>query len=280
MLLSRLQVQNRQYIRAPQPPLHSRLGMARKYPFHVNVKAALTAAGAWLAPSVPVLGVRFFCQNSGGCGSLYITKLMRANGYADCHHEKSPDLDDLGIEMFEGTASIRRVKFWLRVSRRDVWFEANNRLFSMGRQLHEVFPEARFIHLHRDPRKSIPSGLSKQRWKPERIRYQSKALNGASNLSELERACTYWANYNARICRDLLEAPTFMLPFDDLVAGRLDALEKFMSVALPIREIPPANADKPIRGSGIHPPFDAWSASDQDTLMRICGPVMERLGYH
>ena len=266
-------------MRAPQPPLHSRLGLARKYPFRVNVNAAMSAAKAWLAPSVPVQGVRFFCQNSGGCGSLYITELMRANGYANCHHEKSPDLDDLGIEMFEGTASIRRVKFWLRVTRRDVWFEANNRLFSMGRQLHEVFPEARFIHLHRDPRKSVPSSLSKRRWMPERIRYQSEALNGASTLSELERVCTYWANYNARICTDLLDAPTFMLPFDDLVSGRLDALEEFMGAALPVRKVQPANANKPIRDGGICLPFDAWSAADRDTLMRICGPVMAKLGY-
>ena len=278
-MLSRLRKQKRKYMPAPQPPLHSRLGLARRHPFLANANAAMWAAKSWLAPSAPVQGVRFFCQNSGGCGSLYITKLMRANGYSDCHHERSPDLDDLGIEMFEGKASIRRVKFWLRVTRRNVWFEANNRLFSMGRQLHEVFPEARFIHLHRDPRSSIPSGLSKKRWKPERIRYRSEALNGAPGLSELERACTYWANYNARILDDLSDAPTFMLPFDDLVSGRLDALETFMGIALPVRELPPANADKPIRDSGIHPPFDAWSAADQDTLIRICGPTMARLGY-
>ena len=278
-MLTRLQKRKRRYLPAPQPRLHSRLGLARKNPFLVNVNVAMTAAKTWLAPSVPVPGARFFCQNSGSCGSLYITELMRANGYADCHHEKSPDLDDLGIEMFEGTASKRRVKFWLRLTRSDVWFEANNRLFSMGRQLHEVFPEAQFIHLHRDPRQSVASALSKRRWKPERIRYQSEALNGASTLSELERLCTYWANYNARIRTDLLNAPTFMLPFDDLVSGRLDALEEFMGVALPVRKVAPANADKPIRDNGIYPSFDAWSAADRDTLMRICGPVMERLGY-
>lgn len=205
---------------------------------------------------------------------------MRANGYSDCHHERSPDLDDLGIEMFEGKGQHPQGEVLAAGDPTQRVVRGEQPALLDGEDSCTRFsPKARFIHLHRDPRTSIPSGLSKQRWKPERIRYRSEALNGASSLSQLERACTYWANYNTRILSDLSDAPTFMLPFDDLVSGRLDALETFMGVALPARELPPANANKPIRDSGIHPPFDAWSASDQDTLIRICGPIMARTGY-
>jgi hypothetical protein len=148
--------------------------------------------------------------------------------------------------------------------------------------IHETFPDARFMHLHRDPRDVIPSMLSRPpsiNWDTGRPRYTSEALVGPLDASPLEKFCTYWARYNARIADDLREFEHLSLKSSDLFAGDIAALEHFVGRRFTTRTLPPRNADKPIGEAGRHPPFSSWSQSDQDTLYRICGPVMERLKY-
>jgi hypothetical protein len=207
---------------------------------------------------------------------------MKANGIGPSWHEKFPDLDDMGIDYYEGKIDARQVKRWLRLTRRDVFFEANNRLFSMGQCLKEVFPDAKFIHLHRDPRSFLPSGLSTPRnltWDSGRKRYCSKTLGADDALSDLERSCTFWTAYNERIRSDLKDEEALSIKFGDLIAGRVDALAEFMKTELKIRKVAPANSDKPIRSAGRYPQFDDWPKTDQETVLRICGPLMQELGY-
>jgi hypothetical protein len=239
-------------------------------------------AKSFVAPESPVPGLRYFCLNHGGCGSMYIVELMKANGLGPCYHEKFPDLDDLGIDYFEGKVSSRRVKRWLRLTRRDVFFEASNRLFSMGSCLAEIFPDAKFIHLHRDPRSYLPSGLSAPRaltWDSGRKRYRSVALGAGHGLSDLERYCQFWVAYNERIQTDLAGKDILSVRFDDLINGRIDGLRDFMQEDLRVQQVAPANSNKPIRNSGRYPQFDDWPERDKELVFSTCGPLMKRLGY-
>lgn len=232
--------------------------------------------------SQPIKGRRFFCQNAGSCGSMYIVELLKINGISQCYHEKAPDLDVLGIAHYEGLVAEKRLKRVLIHSKNGVFFEANNRLFSMTKILKESFPDARFIHLHRDPRDLIPSSLSKPfeiTWESGRPRYTSTKLCGPANSTVLERSCSYWTNYNQRILDDLKQEDHLSLKFSDLVTGEISSLEEFMGSKLSIREIPPVNADKPVRKEGKYQPFESFSKEDKETLLRICGPTMHALGY-
>lgn len=213
---------------------------------------------------------------------MYVVELLKTNGLDPCYHEKRPDLDDLGIDYFEGKADADRLEQVLIRTRRDIFFEANNRLFSVGRILKKAFPNARFIHLHRDPRDMAASALSKPAqitFNSGRRRYTSEALCGPVNAPVLERACLYWANYNRRIIDDLDGEDYLSLKFSDLVAGNLEALEQFMDIKLSSPKIAPVNAKKPVRKEGRHPPFKEWPTEDRETVYRICGPVMDKLGY-
>jgi len=230
----------------------------------------------------PAPGLRFFCQNHGSCGSMYIVELLKLNGLSQCYHEKDPDLDVLGIAHYEGVASEERLKRVLIHSRKDVFFEANNRLFSMSKILKESFPDSRFIHLHRDPRDLIPSALSKPfeiTWESGRPRYTSQKLCGPANSTVLERMCRYWANYNQRILDDLKEEDHLSLKFSDLIIGNINSLEEFIGSSLTTKKISPVNADKPVRKEGKYQPFESFSQADKETLFRICGPTMHALGY-
>ena len=230
----------------------------------------------------PISGKRFFCQNSGGCGSMYIIELYKKNHVANCFHEKNPDLDELGISYYEGTVSKIRLKSLIIHSRKEVFFEASNRLFAMTKILKSSFPDSRFIHLHRDPRELIPSSLSKpyeMSWESGRKRYTSTQLCGPANTTVLERTCNYWANYNQRILDDLKGEDYLSLKFSDLIAGNIDALEEFIGVKLSIRKLPPVNANKPVREAGLYPSFENWNKNDQKILLSICGQTMKSLGY-
>jgi hypothetical protein len=230
----------------------------------------------------PVSGLRYFCQNAGGCGSMYVVELLKANGLERCYHQKRPELDALGIDFYEGKASAERLQQVLIHTRKDVFFEACNRLFSMSRVLKKAFPDARFIHLHRDPREVIPSALTKpasMTWNSGRRRYTSEPLCGSASASVLERSCRYWTNYNQRILDDLQGEDCLSLKFSDLIAGNVEALEAFMDVKLPNRIIEPVNANKPVGKQGRYPAFEQWTQEDQELLYRFCGPVMEVLGY-
>ena len=229
-------------------------------------------------PSKPIKGLRYFCQNAGSCGSMYIVELMKINGFTGCYHEKDPDLDVLGIAHYEGHASEKKLKRILTHTRRGVFFFFFNRLFSMTKLLKESFPDSRFIHLHRDPRDLIPSSLSKPpelTWDSGRPRYTSTKLCGPVDTPLLERACRYWTNYNQRILADLIDEDYLSLEFSDLISGNVSFLEEFLGGSLNVKKIPPVNADKPVRIGGRHQPFEDFSIEDKDTLLSICGPIME-----
>ena len=227
-------------------------------------------------------GLRYFCQNHGSCGSTYIVELMKANQIGPSFHEKNPSLDDFGINHFEGLVSDARTRKILFLTRKDIFFEANNRLFSMSGELKSVFPDARFIHLHRDGREIIRSMRSKPlkiTWESNRRRYTSEKLSGSHSLSVLERMCHYWANYNRRISNDLIGEDYLSLKFSDLISGNVKSLESFMNTNFKVKIVPPANANKPVRSEGVYPAFQDWPIEEQETFWRICGDVMADLGY-
>ena len=104
---------------------------------------------------------RFFCLNSGGCGSTYLIRLLADNFWNGVYHEKTPDFNEIGVLHYENPLNVHRLASLLRYTRWDVFLEASNRLFSLAIPLHKAFPGARFIHLHRDGRQAVCSTLSR-----------------------------------------------------------------------------------------------------------------------
>ncbi|MGI9517872.1 MAG: sulfotransferase [Pirellulaceae bacterium] len=238
----------------------------------------------WLQPA-ELARPRFFCQNSGCCGSTYIVELLKDNGIARCFHEKAPDFNQLGVSHYDQPQPFTRLTSLLRYTRWDVFFEANNRLFSLSRPLAHAFPGARFIHLHRDGRAAVASAMSKpdvKSYQQANLRFRG-TLAGDHDASPLVRCCRYWNNMNRRILDDLetlesLHGTHLSLSFDDLVAGRLEKLERFMDCSLDVNRRDAVNQGR-VRPAGRYPAFAQWSANDQRMFWDICGETMHRLGY-
>ncbi len=226
---------------------------------------------------------RFFCQNSGACGSHYIIDLLADNGIERVFHEKSPDLNELGVQHYDSPISNSRIIQALRYTRHNVYFEANNRLFSFSRELATAFPGASFIHLFRHPAKAVRSAMSKpnvEEYLRTNVRFQG-TLAGEKDFSPLERFCHYWSNVNQRILSDLelLERSgtrAMWLNFDDMVSGSIDRLAEFMGCKLTVHKREASHVGA-VRSVGKFENFESWSQKDRDALERICGPLHQRL---
>jgi len=226
---------------------------------------------------------RFFCLNSGACGSKYLAELIAANGQNDCFHEKFPDLDEPGVRYYLDGSEFPFERRLLRLTRSRVFLESNNRLFAMTELLSEEFPGARFIHLYRNGRDHVNSGMNKTIWpdvmQSPRLRYASR-LAGPTDAPAFERACWYWRNYNERIADDLEGRGALRLKYEDLVAGRIDELAEFIGVPLPTASIPPVNTkdNRKLAVNRYETP-DAWPDDFHAAFDRICGATMQKLGY-
>ncbi len=227
---------------------------------------------------------RYFCLNSGGCGSKYLVRLLADNGWPSVWHEKQPDFNRLGIEHYESELNESRLARLLRYTRWDVFLEANNRLFSLSQPLAQAFPGCRFIHLHRDGRQAVSSAMSRpnvERYLATSVRFRG-SLAGFREMRPLERMCHYWNNMNRRILDDLERTaaetrPALSLSFESLVEGRLDALEQFAGRPIAIRRREAVNRG-PTKVSARFPEFADWRTADQRLFLEICGETMNRLG--
>lgn len=222
-----------------------------------------------------------FCLNSGGCGSKYIVKLLIRNGVQNAHHEAKPDLNKLGIEHYLKKANTEKIVDVLRDTRKEVFFESSNRLFSMANEISRAIADAKFIHLHRDGRESVRSIYSNPKITSilmSNFRFAALcSIEDPKPLSDLEKVCLYWSNVNDRILEDLRGSDYLSLKMIDLVEGRIDRLQEFIGLELRKKIIDPVN--EKVAHIERKPDFTDWNTSDQDIFWRICGKTMLRLGY-
>jgi len=226
---------------------------------------------------------RFFCQNSGACGSHYIIDLLGVNGVERVFHEKDPDLNEIGVQHFESPLPQAQLIQTLRYTRHNVFFEANNRLFSLSQELAAAFPNSKFIHLFRHPANAVRSAMSKPNvvdYLETGVRF-SGTLAGGADQRPLERFCQYWKNVNQRILDDLetLEqsgSSVIWLDFDDLISGNVKTLESFMDCELGKIKRSPSHVGA-LRSEGKFESFEQWADVDRRALEAICLPLFETL---
>jgi len=101
-----------------------------------------------------------FVLNSGGCASTYLAELLKENGISEVYHKKPPSMDYSGVKEYLGEGN-SFAYLLLGLSRINVNVEISHDIFPFSRHIKRMYPEAKFIHLHRSGTGSIKSVVDK-----------------------------------------------------------------------------------------------------------------------
>lgn len=189
---------------------------------------------------------KIFCLNAGSCGSMYIVRLLSTNLIENCYHQKFPEMNKFGIKLFE--KKNLKIPWYFKLTRRHVFFESSNRLFSFTNFLNENY-QSKFIHLFRNPFKLFDSSIRKKNFylnfkNKNHLRYGSVKLCGAINENALIRAANYWLNINNKIFEDLKyinNKNKLWINCQNLFHGKIGNLEKFIGFELKTKKIEKIN---------------------------------------
>jgi hypothetical protein len=103
---------------------------------------------------------KIFVLNSGSCASTYSAELLRENGISEVYHKKPPSMDYSGVKEYLGERNLFAYLL-LSLSRIKVNIEISHGIFPFSKHIKRMYPEAKFIHLHRSGIGSIKSVVDK-----------------------------------------------------------------------------------------------------------------------
>lgn len=248
-----------------------------------------------------------FIVSTGRTGTQFFGRAFNAYPGILAAHEPRPDFLDLAMRYARGQCStsqaeqtIRRKRgALLREARRQHcthYLESNNRFFALLAPLRRVFPEALLVHVVRDGREYVRSGMSRP-WYTEKDKElrrgrRLRALDFPhdpwyqqwDSLSRFEKICWRWQKKDSLITQALADDPQaltirFETLFDHSQEAGLRRLWDFLGLPpnvnpahLEAARSAPANATPQY----AFPAWPEWTAEQRHQFDRIAGPQMQR----
>jgi hypothetical protein len=244
----------------------------------------------------------FFVVSVGRSGSQTIADLLDSSPNGVCPHEPEPRLLVEATQYLYGELAQEDAVRLLRATRptvRDLapgqqYGESHHRLSLMIPALHEAFPDAKFVWLIRDGRKTVASMVARRAysgklfspypntmvWEDTQIRadrlgeMSSRAWQG---LSRFEKCCWLWARKNRLIEEKLIACGCdwMLIRLEELEAHAGD-LFAFLGLEKPpaiiVRRLNPA---QPVAGRGVPQHWRAWNGEHAQAFTTICGAAMD-----
>lgn len=247
----------------------------------------------------------FFVLSTGRCGTRTLAQVLDLAPDAFVQHEPIPRLNRQCREVYESwDSSPAPYRLLIEACREDfvyrayeggqVYGETANRLTYFAPALHEVFSNSRFIHLVRDPRDVVRSGMDRgwydsNKWDEGRIvpRPGDPFFDRWPALSLFEKCAWFWYETN-RYARDFLKGlpPERVLTVksEGLFLGDPDVLRPifhFFQIEFPkpklINKVIGRKENRQRRRT--FPDVVKWTDEQTGTLRSIAGPMMDILGY-
>ena len=259
-------------------------------------------------------------------GTHLLSDLLNAGGAAWAEHEglvnRSPGeaLIEVATAYYEGTVGADRVDEVLAAC--PLWrmnpIDANWKLAWILPVLLARHPDARFLHIARDPRRNViachnldyygqvVSTGEHSEWDRWRKAMPAVRRDDWASLSPFEKNCAFWAETHTLILDTLALRPGryALVRLEDLgsprrakgaepppLAPAVAEVFRFFDLPLPpeehIRHVLGTTSNEKgwLKGfiaehkRDMLPAFEDCPAEIQDALVRICGPVAARLGY-
>jgi hypothetical protein len=245
-----------------------------------------------------------FVLSTGRTGTATLAKLLALAPQVRAFHEPRPELLAERKAAFAGVWSDFE-RFWkifsrarcLRLAlarRRAVYAETSARMTFFAPVIAEYMPNARFLYVYRHPGDVVRSGMGRG-W------YDSHPLDAVRieptkddpayakwrSWGRFAKICWYWDAYNRFALRflDCVDRGRVLLSSSEDLLDPLTGCyhELFQLIAVPS---PPEDAVHEVlsvrhnyQRYNDFPRFEQWTAEQRQTLYRIAGPTMTRLGY-
>jgi hypothetical protein len=238
---------------------------------------------SWLVLSTARSGSRWLAETLDRASPLTARHEMTLNhryrdGELVAEKHTAEGFTQLADRPEELRALMMEARLWME-ERTEDYLEANVYLVHALEQVDEVFPDARLVHLHRDPAEVVRSLLNRDWYDtPEDDRHPRIDVEGWEGMSPLERCC--W--YVRRVNESLLARDMPRLSLEDVIhdPGGLGAALTDVDVPFYPR-LASAEFHERVNASRAQrfPPLANWSAADRATFSRLCGSICRRLGY-
>lgn len=264
-------------------------------------------ASEYLFPSrVDVKNIKlYFIISTGRTGTRSLAKFLNHFSVNYALHEPLPNLLNEGNDYARGLIDNEKIKKKFVAARQfhfkkalanpkvQNYIESNNRLYSFIDQLRELYNEVKFIHVVRDGRDVVRSGLSRKFYTKHDTAYRIRAdyfpddpfYERWEYLDQFEKVCWWWLKKDKMIYSSTYNHPdSIMIKFNDLFDSEkkypglrkiLDFIELEVTDEEINRYLQRVNYTKKFD-------FDHWSNWDNTTMKKfkaIAGQHMIRLGY-
>ncbi|NES72585.1 MAG: sulfotransferase, partial [Okeania sp. SIO2D1] len=181
---------------------------------------------------------KVFIVSTGRTGTLFMSEFFKLFPEVFSCHEPNPNFWNLGINYAQGIKSSHEAVQEIEKGRRvlcsevkrrkaQIYIESNNRLFSLVKPLREVFPDAKIVHVVRDGRDYVRSGMSRIKWyeKDDKTTIRLRAdmfhndpyANKWQQMSRFEKIAWLWQKKDGFIYQDFKELDNVIsVRFEDI----------------------------------------------------------------
>ncbi|HBL12198.1 MAG TPA: hypothetical protein DD379_12460 [Cyanobacteria bacterium UBA11162] len=157
--------------------------------------------------------------------------------------------------------------------------EANVYLEQFPEAMKEVFPDAMFIHLYRNPKDVIRSIVNRDWYDtPEDKKHPTIEVENWTTMGQFEKACWYVRQTN----ESLLSYCHYRLVFEQMVNDFNYLTQKLRSWDIPVfPRLAKSEFNKRINANYNYefPEYEQWSVEQKALFYRICEPISIALGY-
>ncbi|MCA9367237.1 hypothetical protein KC887_03170 [Candidatus Kaiserbacteria bacterium] len=275
------------------------------YENRLNVEIFLARRGLLTPFRLPDASTAFIIS-TGRTGTHAIASHLNRLQSVLAVHEPQPNLYKTGLDYASGRISQEAARETIEAARRiaalhitirraSIYIESNNRLFSLIPILRESFPGSKFIHLVRDGRDVVRSGMDRGWYQkndifPDRLTACDIAndpwRDEWENFTPFEKSSWLWQTVDDFIYKDTVgQADSHCVRFEE-VFDRQRNYPGLYSIAafLELQTLLTFPLDEPIAQTntnrGTH--FPRWNTWDEETIEkfnRIAGKSLIRYGY-
>lgn len=245
-----------------------------------------------------------FIISTGRTGTKTLAALFNHLENVEAHHEPQPDFRQLSIDFALERVCTAKAQSIVNADRKVVLFrmqrlnphvyvEANNRLFSLIPILRQTFRGCKFVHIVRDGRDVVRSGMGRRWYQPDDIDpYRLKAIDFPNDpyfeywqsMSRFEKICWWWQKKDGIIYQSVKnESDSITVKFEDIFdesndyAG-LKAIGDFLDI-----DVSTISHLISIKRNATEtyqmPHWQNWDLCLREKFMKISGEHLKQYGY-